>query len=167
VPLVTLLLARLWARRGVRRLVAVALFVSLILAGVLDAWRVAIKTVSVTVFDRGAIAFADAIREQAPPNAVIARAPVSSHPVVLAGRPSLLGYIAQVQLHGIDTHQREEDQTCIYTGCPNARALLDADHVDYIVVGPLERKAYSIDDGFVAGFPVAARVGDMTLLRVR
>ncbi len=50
-PLVALLLARLWQQRGVKRLIALALFVAVILAGSLDVASIVTRSTKFGVFD--------------------------------------------------------------------------------------------------------------------
>ena len=166
VPLVALTLLRIWSHGRAWRPAAALLCASLILAGMLDAWRVAAGTVTTTVFDAGALSFASQIRERTPPRSVIARAPTVDHPVMLTGRRSFLGYASRVKLHGLDPAERERELRCIYTGCPEATAALGAHAIDYIVVGPQERAAIAVNDAFLRQFQIAAESDGYRLLRV-
>jgi hypothetical protein len=166
VPLVALAMERMYLRRTVWRASASVLCFSLIMGGLLDAWRVASGAVTTTVFDAHAVEFADVVRTRTAPEAVVVRAPTVDHPVLLTGRRSLLGYTSRVKLHGLDAGNREVDLKCIYTGCPDARALLAAYHVDYNVVGPAERATASVNEDFLRQFQVAAESGDYQLRRV-
>lgn len=167
VPLVALLLARLGRYGVAARLCAAGVVLSLVLAGVLDAWRVASGAVTVTVFDRSAVDFANLVRDRTRPDALILRAPTADHPVLLTGRRSVLGYSARVRLHGLDERERESHVKCIYEGCAEARALLRDYGVDYVVVGPAERRGAVVNERFFAEFPVEAVSGEHRLYRVR
>jgi hypothetical protein len=166
VPLVAAFLHGLWKHGALTRLTAAAIALSLTLAGALDAWRVATGVVTVTVFDAEALTFARLVRSATPPATVIVRAPTANHPILLTGRPSLLGYTARVQLHGFVTSAREADLDCIYSGCPRAHALLATHGVGYIVVSPQERAAVSVNDRFINEFPLVVESGAYQLRRV-
>jgi hypothetical protein len=165
-PLVALMLARLARRNPAARLAVLGLFLSLTAAGLLDAWRVAFGTVTVTIFDAAARDFAQVVRASTPPDAVLLRAPTASHPVLLSGRASLLGYPSRVKLHGLDPSRREADVTCLYVGCPDAPRLLESYGLDFLVVGPTERQAYAVNDRFVGQFPIVGEAGGYQLRRI-
>jgi hypothetical protein len=166
-PLVALVLARLWRRGPAARLAVLGLFASLTGAGLLDTWRVASGASIVTVFDADAERFAQFVRDSTPRDAVFLRAPTASHPVLLTGRVSMLGYPSRVRLHGIDPSQREADAMCIYTGCADAPRLLASYELDFLVVGPAERGAYAVSDRFINQFPLVGAAGGHELRRIR
>jgi hypothetical protein len=166
-PLVALMLASIPRRRAVARLAIAGLFLSLTASGLLDAWRVVSGTVTVTVFDAAATKFARVVRVSTPPDAVMLRAPTASHAVLLTGRSSLLGYPSRVKLHGIDSSQREADVSCIYTGCEDAARLVEAYGLDFIVVGPMERQAFDVNQRFIDRFPLVGEAGGYELRRIR
>jgi hypothetical protein len=165
-PLVALLLARAWDGNRAARAAVAAAYLSLIGAGVLDGWRVASGTVTITVFDRDATDFARLVRSSTPADAVVLRAPTATHPVLLTGRPSVIGYPSRVRLHGLDPSVRQADNACVYTGCPDARRVLDAYGPGFLVVGPDERSLYSLDKKYLEGFPLVAESGGYQLRRV-
>jgi hypothetical protein len=166
VPLVALVLARMWRYGLLARLASVALVGSLGLAGVLDAWRVVSGVSTVTVFDRAAVDFAAGLQQHTPPDALIVRATTVNHPVLLAGRRSLLGYPSRVWSHGLDTKEREGQIACIYAGCAGASEILARYGIDYLVVGPPERETLTVNDAFVQQFPVEYEAGEYRLYRV-
>jgi hypothetical protein len=166
-PLVALLLARIPRRRAVARLAIATLILSLTASGLLDAWRIVSGTVTVTVFDAAAMNFARVVRASTPPDAVLLRAPTANHAVLLTGRSSLLGYASRVKLHGIDSSQREADVSCIYTGCQDAARLVEAYGLDFIVVGPMEREAFDVNQRFIERFPLVREAGEYELRRIR
>lgn len=167
VPLVALLLARLWGRgTWLPRLAAVGLVLSLSVSGVLDAWRVASGVSLETVFDREGVAFADRLQSRIPSDALIVRATTVNHPVLLAGRRSFLGYPRRVWSHGFDSSEREAEVACVYSGCGDARHILDRHAIDYIVVGPPERESLQLNEQFLGQFPVELDTGGYRLLHV-
>jgi hypothetical protein len=166
VPLVALLLARMWEWGRVPRLCALALVGSLGFSGVLDAWRVASGVSTETVFDAAAVAFADMLRHRTDAGVLIVRAPTVNHPVLLAGRRSLVGYPSRVRSHGLDTKEREAQIACIYSGCEDAHQILARHHVDFLVVGPPERETLHVNESFVRQFPLECEVAGYRLHRV-
>jgi hypothetical protein len=165
-PLVAFLLAEAWRRGLAARVAAGALYLSLILAGALDVWRVACGTATVMLFDADAVRFAQVVDAVAPPKAIVVRAPSVNHPVLLTGRASVLGYDRRVELHGLDTSERAAHVKCIFSGCGDARRLLDAYHIDYLVVGPPEREAFALDDRFLQSFPIVGEHAGYQLRQV-
>jgi hypothetical protein len=137
-PLVALLLARLWRRGRAWRAVMVALLLAQTLGGGLDVWRVASGAVERQTFDRRGLAFAELVRRETPPGALILHAPTYNDPVFLTGRRTFLGYPGHIWSHGIDYTERESELKRIYSGAPDAGALLSKNGIEYVVVGPLE-----------------------------
>jgi hypothetical protein len=176
VPLVALLLAT-WLRRPKWRWLAVAMLVVLTLAGALDIMRAVTAAPGETVngaqreFDSDGIAMAHAIIERTGPRALVLHAPVYNPPVFLTGRRSLLGYPGQIGSRGLDSGSRETDIQKIYSGAPEALALLQRNHVDYVLLGPAERQylnenRLNINDEFWSQFPLIAQVGEYRLYRI-
>ncbi|MBV9929160.1 MAG: hypothetical protein JOZ96_29380 [Acidobacteria bacterium] len=138
-PLVALLLARLWRRKGLWRAAALGLLFMQTAAGGLDVWRAASGAVERRSYDPSAVAFAEVIREQTGPRSLILHAPTYNDPVYLTGRRTFLGYPGHVWSHGIDYTQREAELKRVYAGAADADAIIRREGIEYIVVGPLER----------------------------
>jgi hypothetical protein len=171
VPIVALLLARLW-RGSVSEKVAAALCVlGLTLSGALDLWRVLTGALEWRVFDGNDLAMGELIRTATPPRAVILNAPLHNHAFLLSGRRSFFGYPGTLWTHGISADiygPREAMMKRIYAGESDAPALLESAGIDYVVVGPMERQNVKpLDEAFFARFPVAGRAGDGILYKVR
>lgn len=166
VPLVALVLARLWEARSWRRAVAAALFVSLTLAGGLDLWRVASGAFVSRVFDRGGIDFAGMVRERTSPRSLILHAPTYHHPIALTGRRSLMGYPGHVWSHGLDPGSREAEIKRMYSGAPDAAVLLARYGIDYVAVGWSERLQMPINEPFFEQYPLVGEAGGYRLYRV-
>ena len=92
VPLVALLLARLWRLNAAAKLMTVVLVVVLTLTGALDVWRVVSEASEQREFDRDGVAFAAVVERETAPRSLILHAPTYNHPVYLSGRQSLMGY---------------------------------------------------------------------------
>jgi hypothetical protein len=165
-PLVALLLARLWRQGGARRAMAVVLFVCVTLAGALDVAAIVLRSNSYGIFDAAGISFAEVIKREAPPKAVVIHAPVHNHPVFLTGRRSLMGYPGHVWTHGLEFAQRESEIKRVYAGAPDANAILRKYGVTYIVVGPLERNMMNVNEQFFSKFQIVGEVGGYRLYKI-
>jgi hypothetical protein len=147
-PLVAWFLARWWQQRSWVRWLAPVIFATLILAGSLDVLRVISESEENLEFDSQAIAAANTISAQAAPRAIVLHAPTYNSPVFLTGRRSLLGYPGWMWSRGLDYSQRDADITSIYSGGPNADALLRQYGVDYVVIGPAEYATFQVNEQF-------------------
>lgn len=165
-PIVALLLARLWHGRGVRRVLAVILLAGVTLAGGLDVASIVLRSTKYQVFDQQGVRFAEVIKQQAEPRALIVHAPVHNHPVFLTGRRSLMGYPGHIWTHGLEFAQRESEIKRIYAGSPDADALLRKYGVEYVVVGPLERNVANVNDQFFSQFTKVGEAGGYQLYKI-
>jgi hypothetical protein len=165
-PIVALLLARLWEGNTVHRTAAGALLVVLTLAGGLDVFALLTRQGEYQEFDRDGVAFAETIKQQIPPRAMILHAPIHNTPIFLTGRRSLMGYPGHIWTHGIDSGPREADIKRIYAGSPDAPALLAKYGVDYVVVDPQERSVMPVNDAFFSRYPEVTTVGEYHLYKV-
>jgi hypothetical protein len=166
-PLVALLLARLWRQSSPRKLLAVALFVCVTLAGALDVAAIALRSTSYQVFDAAGLRFAEFVKQQTPPRALVIHAPVHNTPVFLTGRRSLMGYPGHIWTHGLQFVRRESEIKRIYLGGLDADQLLQNYGVDYLVVGPQEKVVTPINNIFLNRFQKVGEVGEYQLYKVR
>src|SRR5438067_9261603 len=165
-PIVALLLARLWGGAVWNRIAAGVLFVVLTLAGALDVFALLTRQGEYQEFDRDGVTFAEMIKQQIPPRAMILHAPIHNTPIFLTGRRSLMGYPGHIWTHGIDSGPREADIKRIYAGSPNAPALLAKYGVDYVVVDPQERSVMKVNDDFFRRYPEVITVDEYHLFKV-
>jgi hypothetical protein len=165
-PLASLLLIELWRKMAALRVVVVLLFVSLTLAGALDVWRVVSQTTEHGEFDHDGIRFAEMIKQQTPPRALILGAPTFNHPLLLTGRRSLLGYPGHIWTHGLEYAPRETDIKRIYAGAPGAEELLARHGVEYAVVSPLERNMMPVNQTFFERYKKVGEVGGYSLYKI-
>lgn len=165
-PIVALLLARLWHQRGLRRIVAVVLFVCVTLAGSVDVANIVLRSAKYRVFDRPGIQFAEIIKRETEPRARIVHAPVHNHPVFLTGRRSLMGYPGHIWTHGLEYRQREGEINRIYAGGPDTAGLLGKYDIKYVVVGPQESNLGRVNDQFFSGFPKVGEEGGYRLYKI-
>lgn len=166
-PLVALLLAHLWRRGGVWRWTSAAALFFATLSGALDVWRVASGSVSHRVFSREAVDFAREIVRVTPPRALVLARPSHDSPVFLTGRRSLLGYPGHIWSQGLDAGEREEEIRRIYLGADDAAELLARHGVDFILVGPRERKEWPASEASLADHTLVVKTEDYVLYRVR
>ncbi|MER3631308.1 MAG: hypothetical protein C4325_03335 [Blastocatellia bacterium] len=167
VPFISYALSALFRMAFAAKIVASALFVTLVLSGSLDVWRTVSGQVNLKVFSRDAVEAALRIRAVTPKKALIVNAPTYNSVIVLTGRQSLMRYPGHLSSHGIDWVGREADLKAIYAGGPLARHLLRKYNVDFVLISPEERSMLQVNDRFFAEFPVSASLGDYTLYKVR
>jgi hypothetical protein len=154
--LVGWLIARL-ATTYMRRLLALVLVLASTASGI-----AALKHESQQrslVFDSEEIAAADYVRDHTEPRALFLTAPVIEQAVLcLAGRATLRGPVFWLWSHGYEFRDRERDVRAIYAGGPEALGLLSYYGVDYVYLGPSERRDFKTDASFFdANFPVLYR----------
>jgi len=165
-PIVALLLARLWEGKAWNRVLAAGLFVVLTLAGGLDVFALVTGQGEYQEFDRNGVTFAEIIKQQTPPRAMILHAPIHNTPIFLTGRRSLMGYPGHIWTHGIDFGQREADIRTIYSGSPEATALLSKYGVDYVVIDPQEHSVMPVNTAFFSRYPEVANIGEYHLYKI-
>jgi hypothetical protein len=165
-PLVALLLARLWRQGGMKKALALALFICVTLAGALDVAAIVLRSTRYEVFDAQGIRFAELVKQETAPRAMIIHAPVHNHPVFLTGRKSLMGYPGHVWTHGLEFAQRESEIRRVYAGAPDASAILRKYSVAFIVVSPLERNIVNVNEQFFSKFKMVGEVGGYRLYKI-
>jgi hypothetical protein len=166
VPLVALLLARLWRKNFWTWTAATVLLVSLTLTGALDVWRVVSEASEQREFDRDGVSFASVVERETAPRSLILHAPTYNHPVYLSGRQSLMGYGGHLWSQGIDYAAREAEVSRVYQGAPDAAQLLAKYGVEYVVVGPLERSSLRVNEQFFARYKKVGETGAYRLYKV-
>ena len=165
-PLVALLLSRLWKKGKPQKILAALLFVCVMLSGSLDVAGIALSSKRYEIFDARGIRFAELVKQNTDPQAVIIHAPVHNHPVFLTGRHSLMGYPGHIWTHGLEFTERENEIRRIYTGAPDADLLLRKYNVQYAVVGPHERNFAPVNEQFFARFTKIGEVGEYRLFKI-
>jgi hypothetical protein len=165
-PIVALLLARLWEQHIGQKVLAASLFVMLALAGTLDIFPLLIGQGEYQEFDRDGAAFAESIKQTTPPSATILHAPIHNTPIFLTGRKSIMGYPGHIWTHGLDYGPREQEIQEIYSGAPDAAALLAKYRVDYVVISPQEYAVVRPNVAFFEQYPEVANVGDYHLYKI-
>jgi hypothetical protein len=158
-PLVAWLLARWWQQRSLFRWLAPVVLLTLILAGGLDVLRVVSEASEYQEFDAQGIAAAKLISAQTPARAVVLHAPTFNSPVFLTGRRSLLGYPGWMWSRGLNYSERGADIQRIYSGAPEADALLRQYGVDYVLIGPAELASLKVNEQFWSKYAMLFQAG--------
>ncbi|HEX8131227.1 MAG TPA: hypothetical protein VF527_19165 [Pyrinomonadaceae bacterium] len=166
VPLVALLLARLWRLHLATRAAVLVLLLTLTAAGALDVWRVVSEASEQREFDRAGVAFAEIVKAETAPRSLILHAPTYNHPVYLTGRRALMGYAGHLWSQGIDYLPREAELRRMYAGAPDAESLLAKHGVEYVVISPLERSATPVNEQFFRRFRKVGETGGYSLYKV-
>jgi len=166
-PVVALLLARLWRQGRIRRVIALLLFVCVTFAGALDVAGITLRSIKYQVFDAAGVQFAELVKQQTAPRALIVHAPVHNTPVFLTGRRSLMGYPGHIWTHGLEFLRREGEIKRMYLGAPDAEQLMRNYGVDYLVIGPHERIVTPYNENFLSRFEKVGEVGDYRLYKIR
>lgn len=96
------------------------------------------------------------LREKTRPDARLLTAGSHHHwAASLSGRQIFLGFDGWLWSHGIDINSRSRDVRTMYQGGPAARELLQKWRVTHVVVGPLERADFPVNEAFFMGnYPV-------------
>jgi hypothetical protein len=165
VPLVALLLCRLWDKGRLARFGVAIGVLALTLSGALDLWRVASAQVELRIFDAPGVRLARTVLASLPPRAVILHAPTYDSPVYLSGRRSVLGYPGHIWSQGLDAGSREADIRQIYSGGSDARSMIERYGIDFILVGPREWTEVPPNERFLSEFQRIATVGPYRLYR--
>ena len=170
-PLVAAFLAGLFGCEHMyHRLTTTAVLASLLLSGTLDLWRAATPGVAVLPeFDADGLALAQFLRENVPARAAVLAASEHNSPVLLSGRPLVLGnpgYFYSWGLRGLDVRQR--DLGAMLRGEADAPRLLEQYRVRYAVLGPVEVDHLKADVPFFeARMEKVGEVGRYRIFRAR
>ena len=165
-PLVALFLARLM-RKGVWPCAAsIVLLLTLTLSGALDVWSVASGAAELRIFDADGVRFAETVKRVAGPRSTILHEPTFDTPIFLTGRRSVMGYPGHISSHGLAYLERQGEVRRIYAGAPDAANLLAKHRVDYVVVGPHERRESPVNEAFFARYKLVGETGEYRLYKI-
>jgi hypothetical protein len=166
-PLVAWVLAKWWQQRSFVRWLAPLVLATLLLAGALDVLRVVSEASEYQEFDAQGIAVASLISAQTSPRSLVLHTPTYNSPVFLTGRRSLLGYPGWMWSRGLDYSERSADIQRIYLGVPEADALLQKYHVDYVLVGPMELASFKVNEQFWSKYKPLSQAGAYRIYKIR
>jgi hypothetical protein len=148
------------------RVAAPVVVLALVFAGALDVCRMASGRLSHVVFDASAVAFGRAIAESTPPGSVIAAWPAHDSPVLLSGRPGVLGYTGHIWSQGLHAGEREQDLESFYAGGLSPAELRLRYGAEYAVFGPREILPSSNNTATWMGKTPVVSVGPYRLVRL-
>ena len=165
-PLVALFLARLMRNGAWPRAAAVVLLLMLTLSGMLDVWSVASGAAELRIFDADGVRFAETVKRETRPRSTILHEPTFDTPIFLTGRRSVMGYPGHISSHGLEYVGRQNEIRRIYAGAPDAESLLAKHGVDYVVVGPHERREAPVNEAFFARYSLVGETGEYKLYKI-
>lgn len=122
-----------------------------VLVVLLSIWGGVLEVVRVSQPDRTTwrmagsteIEFAEAVRRLVPPNETVLTSDLHNHPVpMLAGRPTLLGYIGWVWSYGFDYERLQQEVKLMYTDSESSPTLRQKYAIRFVVLGPHERSNF-------------------------
>jgi len=168
---VAALLGGAWSRRRHDPLAHVALTAVLLMTigvGLLANLTLFTDNQTWTLVDAEGIAVAEAVREQTPADAVFVTGTSYSNPIAtLTGRQLLVGYTTYLNTQGLDWRGMARDNATILKYGPGADSLMAKYGIDYVAIGPWERKYAGADQpAFDEHFQVAIRSGDWEVFAV-
>jgi len=170
-PIVALLLAQLLRGRFMFRAAGVALLLSLTLAGMLDVLGVMTRSAEFRIFDADGVKFAELVKEETPPRATVLHAPTFDTPIYLTGRRTVMGYLGHISSHGIKYDDRLREVERIYTGMPDADALMKKYGIEYVVTGPQEQsymaqRRRNVNELFFSHYQLVGEIGEYRLFKI-
>ena len=113
------------------------------------------------LLDGDEVAIGFELRQLTPPDARFLTADQHDHPVpIVAGRRIVLGYRGWLWTYGLHVAPVLADVRRIYAGDDAAPLLLRRYGVDYVFIGPGERRAFTVrDDFFASRYPLLLQRG--------
>ncbi len=166
-PLIALLLAKIWERGKAFRAAAVGLTLVLTMAGALDVFRTMTSVNKIKVFDSDAVRLAEQLKAKTEPNAIFLNAPTYNSAIVLAGRLSFMRYSGHLSSHGINYLPREDEVKKIYQGGPVAEMLMKKNDISYVLISPEERSSMTANEEAFKKFPIVAESGQYRVYKVK
>jgi hypothetical protein len=143
-------LVRLASITAAGSLASVLIWVTLVASGVLSLLQfLPPQGPGYVWFTAEEIQLAAQVRATTPAAAVFATGEQPNNPIPdLAGRTVLMSYPGWLWSYGIDYSARESDLSRIYAGGAQALSLLHKYHVDFLVIGPEERRSLSANQAY-------------------
>jgi len=161
----------LWQSRLRYSKVAVLFLVPLLVgASAVDLFRLASDTRSYDLmWTKDEIELGELFRQKTSPRARVATASVPHHWASgISGRQILMGYPGWLWSHGVDSTQRDQEMRTLYQGTVDTPGLLDELRVDYVVIGPHERRQYRVnEDFFRSSYPLLLQFKDTRIYQIQ
>lgn len=164
----TYLLAHFWKRGALGKTVALMLALALSLTGIAELIRLQrTDRFCMQILSAEDARFAAVIEDQTPVGALFLTNMDISNAPLWAGRSIFLGFGGWMPNFGFDHRQREADLPRMYSGSPEALALLKRYRIQYVWIGPEERKKHGAKDAwFSSRFPLILQQGDKCLYQI-
>ncbi|MBL8181305.1 MAG: hypothetical protein JNL64_06790 [Blastocatellia bacterium] len=166
-PLIALLLAKIWERGWAYQPAAIGLIFVLTAAGALDVLRTMTSVNKIKVFDTDAVRLAEQLKAKTEPNAVFLNAPTYNSAIVLSGRLSFMRYVGHLSSHGINYLPREDEVKKMYQGGPVAEMLMKKNDISYVLISPEEKSSMTPNEDAFKKFPVVAESGLYRVYKVK
>lgn len=166
IPFVAYGLARLW--KSTYKIIPILLSLTLVFSGITSI--VSTSTHSFLENNNEEIELAETIKKTTEPKAVFLTAPIHNHFVFLSGRTVLHGYGGHLWSWGIDASNRMEDIRKMYKGYgyKGTKNLLDKYGVNYVVIGPPEKREMKPNLQFyMRNFPILIKSENYYVFRVK
>jgi|SRR3990167_8584413 len=137
-----------------RKIVGVLILFVMVFSGSLDLFRTFTKVTNYQLFSSLDLEVAGNVKNFTPRDVRFVTASNHNHPIpVLTGRSTLLGFPGWIWSHGIDYSQREIDIQKIYFGDQEAERLISQYKVNYVTIGPNEKRSFSINENYFEKYP--------------
>ncbi len=149
-PVVTYYFSFLRQRNIFVTTVASFIFFLLIFSGMLDVVRsVQVHGVEEELWSADVVTLAEQFKAVSDPMDIVLTSTNKYGWVAsMAGRPLVMEDLFTMQAYGIDADTVYEDITSIYEGSESARKLLELYNVSFIVMGPLEKQEFDVNESF-------------------
>jgi hypothetical protein len=135
-------------------IIGVALVFIMMFSSILDIFRTFTPITSYQIYSKSDLMVDDEVQLLTPKNSVFVTATNHNNPIpTLTGRSTILGFPGWLWSHGINYSQREKDVSTIYLGEKEAESLIKKYKVNYLTVGPEERKQFSINISYFNKYP--------------
>lgn len=159
---------RRW-RAAISRGVLVVAVGSMLLSGALEDLGTALGQSRYRMLDAQQVELAALVREHTPPDALFVVGMRNHDPVaMLTGRRIFVGYANWLWTEGIPYPPRTAIAERIYADPAARGALMTENAIDFVVVGPYERKELGADEAsFRARYPVVVETDDWAVFDVR
>jgi hypothetical protein len=174
--LVASLLARIWRRTpggGAsligRRVLVAGVIVSLTLSGGLEDLGTLLGQSSYRMLDPQRLAIAEQVRAATPPDALFVVGMENHDPIaMLTGRRIFVGYANWLWTEGVPYSDRAAIVEEMYGDLGAAGMLFAQYEIDFIVVGPHERRDFgAVDAALRTRYPIVAQTKDWAVYDVR
>lgn len=137
-----------WLHKKIQwKIFSLLIIVSLTITGILSVFR---ETYTSWLFlPQPDIYFARSVLQNTLPGARILTASKHNHSVpTLTGRPIVMGYAGWLWTYGINYQSTEKDIETMYAGTPVTPLLLKKYDISYVVIGPMERADFHINENY-------------------